>query len=142
MCITPLGQWLLLAALARRPGVARIIVEQVQMLGQAASVRFRNGLAFTAVTALRRKNLAEMEIGGHLCRRGDRLWVVFDASVKNQEIFDVPLAEFPAPYMERYLTHHRPALLQGHADIPAAGSIRKAGCCLTAPITCCSAGWG
>ena len=87
------------------------------------AVRFRDGLiiAFATWSVLRRKNLAEMEIGEHLRVHDGAMRMVFDQSIKNGEVIDSPVPELLHPYLESYLRHYRPVLLKG--DIGSASSL-------------------
>ncbi len=79
------------------------------------AIRFRDGLiiAFATWSALRRKNLAEMEIGRHL-RIGDGVMrIVFEQTVKNGETIDWIVPDLLRPYVETYLEQYRPLLLRG-----------------------------
>jgi integrase/recombinase XerD len=79
------------------------------------AVRFRDGLiiAFAVWSVLRRKNLAEIEIGEHFRINGEVMRIVFDRSVKNGEVIDSPVPESLLPYLESYLRRYRPLLLKG-----------------------------
>lgn len=83
-------------------------------------MRYRDGLliALGVVTGLRRKNLAEIEIGQHLRLEPEQVRLVFD-TIKNGEVFDTAVPAFLLPYLRRYLAHHRPLLLQGRPDCAA-----------------------
>jgi integrase len=87
------------------------------------AVRFRDGLiiAFATWSVLRRKNLAEMEIGEHLRINDGVMRMVFDQSVKNGEVIDSPVPELLHPYLETYLRQYRLVLLKG--DIGSASSL-------------------
>jgi hypothetical protein len=87
-------------------------------LSAANAVRFRNGLivAFATWSVLRRKNLAEMEIGRHLRIHDGVMRVVFDETVKNGSVIDTPVPELLRHYLETYLRRYRPLLLKGNVD--------------------------
>lgn len=80
------------------------------------SVHFRDGLmvAVLVATWIRRRNFAELEIGRHLTREADGYRIVVpSAQVKNKQHIEGLLPSSLTPYMERYLDHHRPRLLNG-----------------------------
>ncbi|MCB5946095.1 site-specific integrase [Acidocella sp. KAb 2-4] len=78
----------------------------------------RDGLlvAMAGLFALRRKNLQEIERGEHLLMDGSTIRLTFRDTVKNQQplLFDVP--DWLRSRLERYLTVHRPRLLNGDRD--------------------------
>ena len=77
------------------------------------AIRFRNGtlMAILICFALRLKNLAEMTLGKHLVLYPTHLRVVFDGTVKNQEVIDTLVPDWIAEYVRRYLDVYRPLLL-------------------------------
>lgn len=80
------------------------------------SVRFRDGLlvAIAAATALRRKNLANLDLGRHFTRSEEEWYVAIPGpEVKNRLPFESPLPRSLTRYIDRYLAHHRSRLLQG-----------------------------
>ncbi len=82
-----------------------------------AEVQYRDGLmiALLAARPVRLKNLTAIKIGHHLIRSDDVYWLVFEASeVKNQRHIEVPIPDVLTPYIDDYLAHHRPRLLQGN----------------------------
>jgi hypothetical protein len=84
-------------------------------IGKRNAIRFRDGLlvALPGCIPIRRKNLAELEIGRQLIREGDRWFVVVPAEESKTGIsmpYLVP--EFLEPYLVFYLEVVRPALLR------------------------------
>ena len=80
------------------------------------AMRYRDGLmiAILAARPLRRSNLAAIVIGTNLMRTEGCCWLHFEASeTKNHRPIDVPLPTDLTPNVDRYLDHHRPALLRG-----------------------------
>lgn len=76
--------------------------------------QFRDGLliALLAARPLRRRNFAAIEIERHLVREGEVYWLRFRAhETKTGEPFEAPLPEALNSYIERYLSAHRPFLL-------------------------------
>jgi integrase/recombinase XerD len=81
-----------------------------------ADVQFRDGLliAILASRPVRIKNLTAIELDRHLLRIDDVYWLVFEAhEVKNHKHIEVPIPLVLTDYIEDYLAHHRPRLLQG-----------------------------
>ena len=79
------------------------------------AIKYRDGLmiALPGCIPIRRKNLAELEIGRQLIREGDRWFVVVPAEQSKTGIsmpYLVP--EFLEPYLVFYLDVVRPALLR------------------------------
>ncbi|MBB5374483.1 tyrosine-type recombinase/integrase [Acidocella aromatica] len=84
-----------------------------------AALDFRNGVLvfFQVVFTLRRENLAEIKIGQHLVRRGDRYFLQFQKKeVKNQQGLDYEIPAYLVAYLETYLHRYRPVLLNGQPD--------------------------
>jgi integrase/recombinase XerD len=80
------------------------------------AVRYRDGLmvALNAAAALRRRNLAAIRIGRNLVARGDCYILIFEADeMKTRRRHEIPLPALLTPFIEGYLTLHRPLLLQG-----------------------------
>jgi integrase len=80
-----------------------------------AAVLFRNGLtmAFLAYRPIRMANLESITVGVHLTQAGDRWQVAFPADeVKNDRPLEFPFPTVLVPYLERYLSKHRPVLLE------------------------------
>ncbi len=79
--------------------------------------QYRDGLmiALLASRPIRRKNLAQIEIGHHLQRLGDTYWLFFDAhDMKSRRSLEFPL---PRPLMhplQHYLDEVRPRLTEQH----------------------------
>ena len=79
---------------------------------------YRDGLiiALLAARPLRRENFTSIEIGKQLLRRGETYWLHFtEQETKNEIELDWPVPEMLVPYLQRYLTEYRPALLARHA---------------------------
>jgi hypothetical protein len=64
---------------------------------------------------LRRKNLAQIEIGTHLRIGNGSMRVVFE-QIKNGQPVDSLVADFLRPFIEKYLQIYRPYLMRGAAD--------------------------
>lgn len=82
-----------------------------------AEVQYRNGLmiAILAARPVRLKNLTAIIIGRHLIRIDDVYWLVFVSDeVKNRRHIEVPVPIVLTPYIDDYLAHHRPRLLNGN----------------------------
>lgn len=86
--------------------------------GQRTAITFRNGLMLVVQTlfTLRLRNLAEITIGVHLVRRGQRWFLQFQETVKNKADLDYEVPGWLASYLEIYLDHHRPILLGDGPD--------------------------
>lgn len=81
------------------------------------SVWDRDGLmiALLAALVIRRRNVANLEVGVHLIRQSDAYLLAIPAGeVKNRRPIEGALPERLTPYIDRYLAHHRPRLLQGN----------------------------
>ena len=82
-------------------------------------VQYRDGLiiALLAARPLRLKNLTAIVIGQHLVKVDTVYWLRFDADeVKNRKPIDVPLPPELGPYLDTYLSTHRPPLLAGRSS--------------------------
>ena len=80
------------------------------------STRFRDGLmvALAAATCLRRRNLALLDLDRHLIRQSEGWYLAIPgAEVKNGVDIEGPLPGSLTPVLDRYVSHHRPCLLQG-----------------------------
>jgi integrase/recombinase XerD len=78
------------------------------------AVLYRDGLmiAFLACRAIRRRNLTAISGGHHLTRRGTDWWLQFEpAENKGKILLEFPFPPELTPFLERYLTVHRPVLL-------------------------------
>ena len=78
---------------------------------------YRDGLMIALLSSrpMRLKNLASIEIGRHLDRRGRRYWLDFPArEVKNRRALEFPLPHELTEYIETYLSEVRPVLLEGY----------------------------
>ena len=79
-----------------------------------AATAFRDGLmiALLATRPVRLANLAAIEIGRHLDRRGEEYWLIFRADeVKTRRHLEFPLPLSLADPLVRYLVRHRPILM-------------------------------
>jgi len=79
------------------------------------AVQYRDGLmiALLAARPLRRGNLSSIRIYQHLTQRGDDWYLNFEApEVKNRQPLEFIFPRDLAPYLEQYLHHWRPVLLQ------------------------------
>ncbi len=82
------------------------------------AIAYRDGfiIALLASRPLRRENLVSIEIGSQLVQRGKSYWLIYDApETKNRNELDWPFPESLVPYLERYLSVHRPVLVARHA---------------------------
>jgi integrase/recombinase XerD len=79
----------------------------------ARAAQYRDGLiiALLAARPIRRRNLASIEIGQHLVRRGDGYWICFP-DTKTGAVYERRLPLALVPYVEGYLTRYRPVLVQ------------------------------
>jgi hypothetical protein len=76
--------------------------------------QYRDGLqiAFLIARPLRRRNFAMIELGRHLFRKGKEYWLCFDEQeTKTAKPIETPLPTGLVPYLETYLSEHRPFLL-------------------------------
>ena len=79
--------------------------------------QYRDGLmiALLASRPIRRKNLAQIEIGHHLRRIGDVHWLLFEAQdMKNRRSLEFPLPRQLTQPMQHYLDDIRPKLKGQH----------------------------
>ena len=78
-----------------------------------SAVRYRDGVivSLAVSTTIRRRNLAELEIGRHILVSENTIRLLLEDLVKNHEVVDVPLAETVAACLRVYLTRYRPLLL-------------------------------
>jgi integrase/recombinase XerD len=79
----------------------------------ARALSYRDGLivAILALRPIRLKNLAGIELGRNLVRRGASFRLKFDATeTKTHYPYEAPLPPEIAAYLERYLTYYRPIL--------------------------------
>ena len=77
---------------------------------------YRDGLllAVVAVRPIRLRNLASILIGHHLVHDGRGYVLLFDGEeTKNHRPIERSLPSMLTPYIERYLSHYRPPLLNG-----------------------------
>ncbi len=80
------------------------------------STRYRDGLmiAVLCATALRRKNIASLCVDRHLKRHEHCFYLSIPGEeMKNGQPIEGELPKSLTPYLDRYLAHHRPRLLQG-----------------------------
>jgi integrase/recombinase XerD len=86
----------------------------------ARSIDYRDALmvALLSVTLLRRRNLVELALGSSLLRQdGGYLIRLAPDQVKNGKPIEFEIYPRLVPFLDRYLDHHRPRLLQGrHSD--------------------------
>jgi len=81
----------------------------------ARAGRYRGGLVISLLAArqLRRRNSGSIEIGHHLVKEGERYSLRFDgAETKTGTAIDNLVPAALNPYLERYLSYHRPFLAQ------------------------------
>ena len=77
------------------------------------AVLYRDGLmiALLAARPLRRKNLAAIKIGEHLVRSGPGYRLQFAArETKSRTALELNLPAKLTPFLDRYISHHRPLL--------------------------------
>jgi integrase len=87
----------------------------------ARACQVRNGLmvALLALSLIRLKNFAELEIGRSFVQIRGRYWIVLSASeTKEKRADERPIDELLTPFIERYLSRYRPALAR--TDPPSA----------------------
>jgi site-specific recombinase XerD len=80
------------------------------------SIDYRDGLmiALLATALVRVKNFADIQIGTHLIKSGDRYVLIFPADeVKNNQPIEFEVYQPLVPVLDRYLEYHRHLLLQG-----------------------------
>jgi site-specific recombinase XerD len=80
------------------------------------AAQYRDGLviALLAARPLRLSNLAALTLDRHLVRTSDGFMLrIAPAETKNHRPIEVPLPAALVPFVERYLTTHRPHLLRG-----------------------------
>jgi integrase len=79
----------------------------------ARAAQYRDGLIIAVLAArpVRRRNLASIEIGEHLVQRGNGYWLYFP-DTKTGVAYERRLPQALGPYLEKYLTQHRPVLIQ------------------------------
>ena len=80
-----------------------------------AASAYRDGLITSVLAAapVRLANLSAIEIGRHLTCRDGEYWLEFaEEETKNGAHILLPLPEHLAPYIDRYLRHHREILLR------------------------------
>lgn len=96
----------------------RLMAEAERLPGTATkrACHYRDGLllALLAARPIRLGNLAAMRIGVHLLSEGCgyRLWFEGD-EMKNHRLVDRNIPAVLTPHFDRYLSHHRPVLLDG-----------------------------
>ncbi len=79
------------------------------------AITYRDGLMISLLAArpLRRKNFCSIEIGRHLTCENGTYRLSFDAAeTKTHEAIEASIPTDLVPYLERYLTHHRPVLVE------------------------------
>jgi integrase len=80
------------------------------------SAHYRDALmvALLAARPLRRRSVALLEVGQHLVATGTGYRLILDElDTKTGAPIAFPLPDALAPYMRRYLDHHRPRMLNG-----------------------------
>jgi site-specific recombinase XerD len=96
-------------------GLTLMTEAETRMSGTLQAVQYRDGLMISLLAArpLRRHNFAAMDIGRHLLRQGDGYWIRFQAAETKTHIpIEVPFPAALVPYLERYLSTHRPRLAE------------------------------
>ena len=79
------------------------------------AITYRDGLMISLLAArpLRRKNFCSIEIGRQLTCENGTYRLSFDAAeTKTHEAIEASIPSDLVPYLERYLTHHRPILAE------------------------------
>jgi integrase len=85
--------------------------------GLARARQFRDGLmvALLAFHSIRLKNFSALEIGRTFVNLKSKWWIVLPASeTKEKRPDERPVDDYLIPWVDRYLTVHRPALARGH----------------------------
>jgi integrase/recombinase XerD len=93
------------------------------------AVNYRDGLmvALLAFIPIRRKNIAALEIDGHLIREGDRWFIIIPGEeAKTGTPIEFLVPELLVPYLTFYLDVVRPQILR-RASCPALWVSRKSG---------------
>ena len=83
------------------------------------AVRYRDGLmlALLAARPLRARNFTALTLDKHLYPAGGEWTInIAGSETKTGREYEVPFPAMLVPYLERYLSHWRPALLVGAAD--------------------------
>jgi integrase len=81
----------------------------------ASASQFRNGLMLSLLAArpLRRRNFTSLRIGRSIMRTGEGYWISLPGEeTKTGNPIDLPAPDALTPYIDRYLSHHRPLLLK------------------------------
>lgn len=99
---------------------------------QYVAARYRDGLmiALLAARPFRLKNFTSMTIGQHIVHANGRYDLRFTAAeMKTRKAMELPFPTELVPYLETYLTEHRPILLlsNGHARVPSKSSAETSG---------------
>lgn len=93
-------------------------IERQEAPGRQALVDYRNALCVALLIScpmMRLRNLTMIEVGVHLEKRHGTWRLTFDAGeTKTGRVMTCDLPERLAPWLERYLEHHRPLLLRGN----------------------------
>ena len=72
-------------------------------------------VSLLAAAPIRLANFGALRLGEHLIRQSEGyLLVVPREQVKNRRTLEIPLHDELTPWIDRYLAHHRPRLLQGN----------------------------
>jgi integrase/recombinase XerD len=85
------------------------------LMGSSA---FRDGfmIALTCVVPLRRRTIHELTINRHIDRREERISInLYEENLKTGPAWSFHIPGTLLPYLELYLDHHRPRLLQGNS---------------------------
>lgn len=85
----------------------------------AQARRYRDGLllALASLTALRRRNLAEITIGRHIREVGDGWRLTFEEEdTKTGAVLELRMPDILVVPLRAYLTRHRPVLLAGKPE--------------------------
>jgi integrase len=88
-----------------------------KMTKLACANQVRNGLmvALLALCPIRRKNFAALEIGHSLVKTRDTWWIVLSADeTKERRADERPINELLTPFIDRYISDHRPVLARSH----------------------------
>lgn len=83
----------------------------------ACANQVRNGLmlALLSLCPIRRKNFAALEIGRTFVKIRDKWWIVLSADeTKERRADERPVDELLTPFIDRYISDHRPALTRSH----------------------------
>jgi integrase len=88
-----------------------------KMTKLACANQVRNGLmvVLLALCPIRRKNFVALEIGRSLLKIRDTWWIVLSADeTKERRADERPIEKLLTPFIDRYISDHRPVLARSH----------------------------